>query len=242
MKPVIILLTGHAPASIRARHGDFPQWFARAAHLPAARLRIVEVAAGEALPGVSDIAGAIISGSGAMVTDRAPWSERTAQWIGDAVQAQTPLFGVCYGHQLMAHALGGQVDYLPGGPEIGTQVINVTSGGRADATESVLPSHFRAHTTHEQSVLVPPPSAQVLAHSERDPHQMLRYGPHAVSTQFHPEFSAEVMRAYVLRKLAADHRHRDLVQSPILRATAATPVARDILRRFAQRHGWTSNP
>lgn len=236
MKPVIIILTGHAPASIRARYGDFPQWFAHAARLPASRLRIIEVAAGEVLPDVANIAGAIITGSGAMVTDRAPWSERTAQWINYAVQAQTPLFGVCFGHQLMAHALGGRVDYLPGGPEIGTQAISVPPEAGGDAAAGAGPANFRAHTTHEQSVLTPPSSAQVLARSERDPHQMLRYGPHAVSTQFHPEFSAEVMRAYVLRKLASQHQRR--APAPSARAT---PVARAILRRFAQRHGW-NNP
>lgn len=41
-----------------------------------------------------------------MVTDCLPWSEMTAEWIRDAMTIDMPIFGVCYGHQLMAHALG----------------------------------------------------------------------------------------------------------------------------------------
>ena len=239
MKPVIILLAGHAPDSIRARHGDFPAWFCRAARLPRSRVRVINIAAGEALPALDAIAGAIITGSGAMVTDHLAWSERAAGWIRDAVDQALPLFGVCYGHQLMAHALGGRVDYLPGGREIGTQAISRTEHADTDRAGRTLPATFRAHTTHEQSVLEAPPAAQVLARSVRDPHQMLRYGPHALSTQFHPEFSAEIMRAYVLRKLTA-HRRSDALRLPVFSATAATPVARRVLSRFAQRHGWTA--
>lgn len=52
-----------------------------------------------------------------MVTDQEPWSEKTAAWIRNAMAMEMPLFGVCYGHQLMAHALGGRVEYHPQGRE-----------------------------------------------------------------------------------------------------------------------------
>ncbi len=237
MKPVVIVLTGHAPPAIRGRHGDFPQWFCRAARLPASRVRVVNVASGESLPDVTDVAGAIITGSGAMVTDRLPWSERTAGWIRNAMDGALPLFGVCYGHQLMAHALGGRVDYLPGGREIGTQLISASAQVGIDRAGQALPSTFRAHTTHEQSVLETPAEAEILARSERDPHQLLRYGPHAVSTQFHPEFSAEIMRAYVMRKLA-DQPRAAARRLTVFRDTGGTPVARRLLAQFARRHGW----
>ena len=92
------------------------------------RVRVIDVAAGDELPPVAGVAGAIITGSAAMVTERLPWSERTAGWIRDAMDVELPLFGVCFGHQLMAHALGGRVDYLPGGCEIGTQPIDPVAG------------------------------------------------------------------------------------------------------------------
>ncbi|HXE78791.1 MAG TPA: glutamine amidotransferase [Rhodanobacter sp.] len=240
MKPVLIIRTGRAPDRIRARHGDFPQWFQRAARLPTGRVRIVDVAAGEELPAPRLTAGAIITGSGAMVTERLDWSERTAAWLRDAMDVDLPLFGVCYGHQLMAHALGGRVDYLPGGREIGTQTITRLAEATPDILLDSAPERFAAHTTHEQAVLEPPPGAVQLARSERDPHQVLRYGKHAISTQFHPEFSAEVMRAYVLHK--AGGVRRELQQLDVFRDVAATPEARSLLARFARRAGWHELP
>lgn len=236
MKPILIIRTGRAPESIRARHGDFPHWFRLCAALSPVRVRVVDVAAGEDLPSPKELAGALITGSAAMVTERATWSERTAGWIRDAMDAQLPLFGVCYGHQLMAHALGGRVDYLPGGREIGTLPITLTPAAREDPLTAGLPTSFRAHTTHEQSVLEPPPGAAVLARSARDPHHLLRYGRNALSVQFHPEFNADVMRAYVQRKREAMRREGSDPQQ-VWREVAATPIARRVMRGFGRLHG-----
>lgn len=237
MKPILIILTGHAPAAIRARFGDFPRWFQHTAKLSPLRMRVINVAAGDKLPDAKEIAGAIITGSGAMVTERLPWSEATAAWIRGAVDVETPLFGVCFGHQLMAHALGGRVDYLPSGCEMGTQPITSLPDTASDNLYNLLEAPFRAHTTHEQSVLESPAGAVTLARSLQDAHQMLRYGPHAVSTQFHPEFSADVMRAYVRRKFA---KTWDQAAQDTFRAVAAAPIARQILQRFARQHGWVN--
>ncbi len=237
MKPVLIIRAGRAPDAIRARHGDFPHWFRLVAGLHRDQVQLVDVAAGEALPSAHDAAGAIITGSAAMVTERLPWSERTGDWIRNAMDAELPLFGVCYGHQLMAHALGGRVDYLPGGREIGTQPIELSPGYKSDPLTRVLRDGFRAHTTHEQSVLEAPAGATILARSARDPHQILRYGPNAISVQFHPEFNAEVMRAYIRRR-RTDLRREGADPDQIFNAVAATPMARRLLRQFARLHEW----
>jgi GMP synthase (glutamine-hydrolysing) len=236
MKSVLIIRTGRAPDPIRARYGDFPHWFRLGAELAPERIRVIDVAAGETLPPPAEVAGAWITGSAAMVTERAAWSERTAGWIRDAMDAELPLFGVCYGHQLMAHALGGRVDYLPGGREIGTVPIHVAEQAAQDPLAAALPSLFRAHTTHEQSVLEIPKGTTVLAGSARDPHHLLRYGKNAVSVQFHPEFNADVMRAYIRRKRSDMHRE-GFDPHHTFRQVAATPIARRFLRHFSRHHG-----
>jgi len=233
MKPILIIRTGRAPDAIRARHGDFPLWFRLATQLPTQRLHVVDVEIGEALPEPRTVAGALITGSAAMVTERAAWSERTAGWIRNAMDAELPMLGVCYGHQLMAHALGGRVDYLPGGREIGTHTIEKLETATDDPLASPLPATFRAHTTHEQSVMETPAGTVVLARSIRDPHHLLRYGPKAISTQFHPEFSADVMRAYIRRK-HSDMQREGSNPKQSFREVAATPVARGLLRNFAR--------
>lgn len=231
MQPLLLIQTGEAPDSIHARLGGFADWFRQAMRLQPAQMRVLRVDADERLPDPGEIAGAVITGSAAMVTERAAWSERTAGWIRNAMDAQTPLFGVCYGHQLMAHALGGKVGWLPSGREIGTETITRdAAAGDADLPE--LPSTFPAQTTHRQAVLEPPRDATVLAHSSRDPHQLLRYAAHALSSQFHPEFDAECMRAYIDAR--AETLRAEGFDPVALNANVrATEAARKLLERFA---------
>lgn len=232
MHPLLLIQTGEAPELIRARLGGFADWFRKAMRLDAPQMRVVRVDAGEALPPPASIAGAVITGSGAMVTERADWSERTADWIRDAMQAESPLFGVCYGHQLMAHALGGTVGWLPSGREIGTVPVRRTVHDD-DNWLSVLPETFVAQTTHRQSVLEPPDGTVVMAASERDPYQLLRYARNAISTQFHPEFSVASMRAYIDARADA-LREEGLDPDALHAGVQETEAARALLERFAK--------
>ena len=230
MHPLLLIQTGEAPDALRARFGGFADWFLKAMRVDPAQVRVVRVDAGEALPNPATIAGAVITGSAAMVTERAPWSERTAGWISDALDVGTPLFGVCYGHQLMAHALGGTVGWLPAGREIGTE--SITRGDAPGNGLDDLPRVFPAQTTHRQSVLAPPPGVEILARSERDPHQLLRYAPNALSSQFHPEFTPDFMRAYI--EVRADAlREEGLDPDALLADVRETEAARLLLERFA---------
>jgi GMP synthase (glutamine-hydrolysing) len=232
MRPLLLIQTGEAPESLRTRFGGFADWFRAAMRIEPSQMRIARVDEGAPLPATDAIAGAVITGSAAMVTERADWSERTAAWIRTAMQANLPVFGVCYGHQLMAHALGGTVGWLPAGREMGTQPIARHDPIDDTAWLAALPVAFSAHTTHRQSVLVPPRDSQVLAASERDPHQLLRYGPHAVSTQFHPEFTVEHMRAYIAAR--ADALRNEGLDPTLLDAgVVETEAARKLLQRFA---------
>jgi GMP synthase (glutamine-hydrolysing) len=114
-------------------------------------------------------------------------------------------------------------------------LTTATEHAGGDMLGSSLPGSFHAHATHEQSVMDLPAGAVALARSERDPHHLVRYGKHAISTQFHPEFSAEVMRAYIRRKHDV---LRDEGQAPddMLAAVVATPAATMLLRHFVRSH------
>jgi GMP synthase (glutamine-hydrolysing) len=231
MRPLLIIQTGEAPPPILEQLGGFAQWFRASMRLHPDRVRIARVDTGGKLPKPTTVAGAVITGSGAMVTDRERWSEDTAAWLRNAMDSALPLFGVCYGHQLMAHAFGGTVGWLPTGREIGTRPIALS--GHADALLDGMPATFPAHTTHRQGVIEAPGGARVLARSAVDPHQILRYGPNAISTQFHPEFGVRVMRAYLRsRQEALQEEGRD--PAALEREVSATPDARALLRRFAR--------
>lgn len=230
MRPLLLIQTGEAPDALIPRFGGFADWFRAAMRIDASQMRVVRVDEGEVLPDPRDVTGAVITGSAAMVTERAAWSECTAGWIRDAMDAERPLFGVCYGHQLMAHALGGTVGWLPAGREIGTEPVTLL----AEVPDAhALPPSFPAQTTHRQSVLAPPPGATVLARSQRDPHQLLRYAPNAWSSQFHPEFTPNVMRAYIEVR-AGTLREEGLDPDALLADVRETETARLLLERFAR--------
>ncbi|MEJ7746972.1 MAG: gamma-glutamyl-gamma-aminobutyrate hydrolase family protein, partial [Luteimonas sp.] len=122
--PFLILETGQPVAAMR-RHGSFAHWIRVAAGLEADAAVTCRVAEGEALPRRDGFAGVLVTGSAAMVTERRDWSERSADWLRDAAHADVPLFGICYGHQLLAHALGGEVGDNPAGREMGTIALSL---------------------------------------------------------------------------------------------------------------------
>ena len=230
MKPFLILETGTPIPALR-RHGGFGHWIRVAAGLHGRQVRSCHVANGEPLPDAHEHAGVMVTGSGAMVTDRADWSERSAEWLRDAAHAGLPLFGICYGHQLLAHALGGRVDYNPRGREMGTVPVSTLADASVDPLFAGLGQAFAAHTTHLQTVLAPPPQASVLARSERDDCQAFRWGEAAWGVQFHPEFNTGMMRGYIQARSDAltteGTCHRGL-----LREVRPAPTARRVLKRF----------
>lgn len=235
-KPLAIFQMGRPPEDVRKIHGEQQDWVATALADDGRPLRIVRPFQDDLLPAPTDLVGAVLTGSWSMVTDREAWSERTLQWIREAMSTELPLLGICYGHQLMAHALGGTVNYHPKGREIGQQRIDLAPDARSDPLLAGLPAHFVANLTHEQSVLRPPPGAAVLGRSSHDPHQILRYGPHALSVQFHPEFSSELMMSCLLRGEDVFHAEGFDVQR-MCAELGPTTQAQQILRRFAARLG-----
>ncbi len=231
--PFLILETGVPVLSLR-RRGDFPHWIRVAAGLCRDQAEIVDVQLAKPPRSARGHAGVIVTGSGAMVSDREPWSEATAGWLHDAMTDGAHLFGICYGHQLIAHALGGTVGDNPAGREMGTVEVRLAEAASADPLLGEAPRSFLAQMTHQQAVLAPPPGATVLASTDQDACAMLRFADNAWGVQFHPEFSARHMHGYVRARatvLAAEGRD----PATMLRSIRATPVARGILRQFVRR-------
>lgn len=201
--PLAIIQFQTPPEAVIEHVGEQHHWFISALGLQPGDYIVVRPDLGEVLPEPHSVAAAVLSGSWAMVTDHAEWSERSAAWIRSAVEQQLPLLGVCFGHQLMSYALGGWVDDNPRGWERGLKPLQMKASFTGDALLSQLPAHFSAWLSHRQSVLQPPPGAQVLASSAQDDCQIIRYTPHALSVQFHPEFTRSIMSACLQHGQAA---------------------------------------
>jgi GMP synthase (glutamine-hydrolysing) len=236
-RPVLIMKTGETLAALRARGEDFENWIGTGLGLSPTQWCVSHVALGQALPQVESVAGVVITGSPAMLTDGAPWNGLAAQWLRVVLAYELPVLGICYGHQLLAHACGGHVDYHPLGREIGTVPVTLAPAARDDVLLGALPGCFVAQTTHSQSVLLLPPAATLLASSAHDGHQAYRVGARAWGVQFHPEFSAAVMRTYVRERQQALQAEGFDVDA-LLRGVQETPAANGILRRFAALCGY----
>ncbi len=232
-RPVLILQTGDVPAGVKADGNleNFDRMFLAAADYGRREIEVIQ-AQKEPLPiDAAKYGGVIITGSPSMVTDREDWSEKSAAWLREAITRGVPVLGVCYGHQLVAHALGGVVGWHPKGMELGTHTVALNASAARHPLLCGLPTAFPANLAHSQSVLIPPPGARILASSAHEPHQILAYGEQVLTLQFHPEFTGRIMEVYVNYLTATRNRKAGRAVNAGL-PVQDTPKAREVLQRF----------
>jgi GMP synthase-like glutamine amidotransferase len=196
-----IIETGLVPEPIRASFVDYPcmlRELVRASD-PDMEFETVSVIKGEALPDPETLDAVLITGSPAGVYDKDPWIAPLMDFIRSAANAGIPQVGICFGHQIMAEALGGKVIKSPKGWGIGrhTYEMKACPDWAADC-----PTTISVGVSHQDQVVVLPPGASILAASDFTPIAAIEYsGTPAISFQFHPEFSAEYCEAlYTIRK------------------------------------------
>jgi len=254
-RPILILKTGEALPPVKALYGDFEDWISKGLGCDVSDVEVANVYQGLdvalALPKAREIGGVVITGSPAMVTERPDWSEASASWVGDLVRENSvPVLGLCYGHQLLAHALGGTVGTNPNGREMGTVEVEfldadgragsasgragvVDAGGAPDVLGTLFaPGVYPGHMSHVESVLRPPPGARVLARTALDPHAVIEFGPRQWGVQFHPEFDREILKRYVeaRREILASE---GLDPDAMIEEAEETPGLTRVLARFA---------
>ena len=212
----------------RTAAGDYDQMFRLALGWADRSVRTVRVFRGESLPLLAGLRGIVITGSPAMVTDRQDWSERTADWLRSAVAGPAPILGVCYGHQLLAHALGGRVGDNPRGPDYGPVAVALTEAGGADPLLSCLPPSDRIlYNAHSQSVLQAPSQGRPLAAGLH----AMRFGAQVWGVQFYPEFTVPVMRGIL--EMGRDRLTREGLDVAA-RNERIDATGRRLLKRFAE--------
>lgn len=232
MKPLLILKTGETMPHLLRRRGDFEAWIIAGLDTSFSDITVVAPYRGDPLPPPENFSGVIITGSHAMVTDREDWSRRTAAWIPGLVACEIPLLGICYGHQLMAQALGGRVDTSAHGPEIGTVGISLRPEASDDPLFAQLPRQIMVHASHAQSAVELPPGARLLASNSNEPHHAFSIGTAAWGIQFHPEFDADIMNTYI-DEFADSIRSSGQDREALRHKIEETPFSRSVLKRFA---------
>ena len=139
----------------------------------------------------------VISGSRQSTYDKDPWIADLKRFVQDAAMSR-PLLGICFGHQLIAEALGGEVAKSPKGWGVGVPSYEVyqTRAWMRPAREE-----FSLLVSHQDQVVTPPPGADVLAGNAFCPIGMMAIGDTVVTLQSHPEMSKPfVAELYQVRR------------------------------------------
>lgn len=188
MPRITIIETGLVSPQYRERHGSYPQMFERMVTTadPSAACDVVSVAGGEALPDPTTLDAILITGSAAGVYDDVEWIAPLEAFVRAAHDRHIPMVGVCFGHQLIAQALGGTVRKSEKGWGIGRHVYRLAPDNGLLEGETIA-----AAASHQDQVITPPASARTIMSSEFTPHAGLLYANGTtLSVQPHPEFTA----------------------------------------------------
>lgn len=134
----------------------------------------------------------MIGGSGEFYVSKRnlPSFEAVVELLGEVTAVSHPTFASCFGFQLLAHALGGDIIHDPDNIEIGTYPVTLTEAGKRDELFGYLPEIFNAQLGRKDRAVSLPETAVHLAGSQRAPYQALRVPDKLIwGTQFHPELT-----------------------------------------------------
>ena len=190
-----ILETGLIREELADRNDPYPVMFERllglAEHEHELDFAAYSVLRGEMPASIDDCDGWLITGSRHGVYEQLDWMLELEDFIRQLAQAERPLIGICFGHQIIAAALGGTVVKSDLGWKVGVQHYDVSRhyDWMGESTPSVA-----MHAYHQDQIVDCPPSAEVFLVSASCPLAGLSYGDSIISVQAHPEIEASYER------------------------------------------------
>lgn len=215
-----ILQTGHAPDELLPTNGDYDRLFQRLLDGNGFEFTTYNVVDMEFPASITDCDGWLITGSKHGAYEDHPFIPPLEAFIRDVYAADIPLVGICFGHQIIAQALGGTVEKFTGGWAVGHQTYD-WNGER-----------IALNAWHQDQVIAIPKDAQVIASNDFCAAAALVYGKRAFTTQPHPEFDTDFIAGLAQHRgpgvvpdtqLAETHAN---LQKPIDNALIATQIAK----------------
>jgi GMP synthase-like glutamine amidotransferase len=203
----------------RFRHiaGGYQRMFERllSPHIPGLRLTRFDVQAGNTPADPRACDAWITTGSRASVYDDNEWVREAETFVRKVADSDRPFVGICFGHQLLALALGAEVKRAPGGWGVGVLPMHVV---REEAWMTPARSTVRMQYMHADQVTETPAGSTLLSEAPHCPVAMFQCGPRLLGMEAHPEFPAAYARALIEDR----------------RARIGEQVAEDALRRVDQ--------
>lgn len=176
-----ILQTGHAPDELRPDTGDFADLFKRLLGGKGFEFAVYSVVDMEFPDAITDCDGWLITGSKHGAYEDHPFIPPLENLIRDIYAADIPLVGVCFGHQIIAQALGGKVAKFDGGWAVGRQTYRLNG------------EEFALNAWHQDQVITRPADATVVGTNDFCTNAALVYGNRIFTVQPHPEFDTQVI-------------------------------------------------
>ncbi len=180
-----ILECGHPADEIAVKHGQFPQMFARLLDGHGLTFASYDVENMVFPEGIHACDGWLLTGSKHGAYDDKPFIPPLETFIRDAFDKSVPMVGICFGHQIIAQALGGTVKKFDGGWGLGLDSYDFGALGEV-----------QLNAWHQDQVIEKPDGAKTVASNAFCEHAALLYGKKAFTIQPHPEFSGDIIAAY----------------------------------------------
>ncbi|MCB9992998.1 MAG: type 1 glutamine amidotransferase [Hyphomicrobiaceae bacterium] len=222
-----IIYLGHTPASMLDRFDKYPNQFqslltpAFSREVSFDQVRVIE---GEPVPDPANLDGIIISGSAYGVYDEVEWMEPMRRFVRKAYDLGKPMLGVCFGHQIIADALGGKVVKSEKGWSLGRHVYVVDREALGLPEE---PHDIALAASHQDQVVEPPKIATPFLKSDFTPVAGLVYDNKAtITVQPHPEFNHDYARALCRLRLNDPYPENYVVE---LERTLDEPLERNLM-------------
>ena len=219
-----ILHCGHAPDEVQNDYGDFNSMFERLLQGHGFTFSTWNVVDMQFPNAPDDADGWLISGSRHGVYEDHPFIPPLEDFIRACYAARQRMVGVCFGHQIIAQALGGHVEKYDGGWAIGHQTYDFAGQGA-----------LSVNAWHQDQVITPPPSATTIASNDFCKHAALVYGDRAYTIQPHPEFGNDVLAEYLAARGHNPDYPRPVMDRAVKLAQAPidnTVVAHDMAQFF----------
>ena len=214
-----ILQTGLAPEALSDEMGDYPDMFARLLDGYGFTFRTYRVVDGQFPDSVTSCEGWLITGSRHGAYEDHPWIPPLEDFIRNAFAARVPMVGVCFGHQIIAQAMGGKVERHAGGWAVGATDYDFAGEKRT------------LNAWHRDQVTQVPAGAKVIASNEFCTNAALLYDDNALTVQAHPEFRHEFIGGLMKTRgkglvpdevmFAASQRLKDQMQDKAMAAQIA---------------------
>lgn len=184
-----IITCGHVDPPLADYHGQYFDMIAASLYEVNNQMEFVDYDATQReLPNLDECHGFIITGSVHNAYDDDPWITDLVDWIRRCEAIRRPLVGICFGHQLIARALGGTVMKSEKGWGLGSYEVNVTVQKK---WMNLSMESVRMLVSHQDQVVIVPKGVKVIARNDFCPNFMLAKDNHVFTVQGHPEFSSE---------------------------------------------------